>query len=495
MKNTQSLIFTALCVLISACGGGGGASGPVSGGTTADLPSGFIFDYDDDGRTNLVAVDPQNPTIRHTVQSAGTYHIVDDIFTADTFDETTQSVTGARVGALLYESGGKLYKVLNTKSGAPIPIQVSSASGLATCPESWTNNTPTNLSASYVVVQTSGGDGSCGTLGDNQYLLIRLDMTSSDAPIAAPRPLNDVSDETTGAALGWLVASGGQILYYDINFQNPVALSETYVTEPKKLSNDFFAIDNKVFRFIASVGALLLVHTAPGSVTFADASTFDGSFVYFARSDAKLYRALVDGNTTATLVYGGLELNNLKRIAVSTNRVVFSNSNDSLYSVLKSGASVSATSITSSVGVFVARGTRIYFDAFDGLVYSASVSEDGTSINRLNNSFFLGVTTPTAFSLTANTNQILDKLIRLENFNGASGSLAGATLSSVRLSDGAAIADLGNLPSGNYQIAAIPNIALGDANFLQKFLSGPNPPLIGSIFFNAAKPNSLVSIN
>lgn len=489
MRITNCMLLFSAGLFITACGGGGGGGGSNNpGAPIGDLPSGYIFDYDETGQKSLVAVDATNPSLRFTVQAPSTYRVIEDILSAATFDAATQTVTGARVAALVYESGGRLFKLADTKPGSPTPVQISSASGISACPESWSNSPPTNSDTSYIVVQTSGADGSCGTLGDNQYLLVRLNMSDTEAPLGASRPIDGISDEISGVPLGWLVASGGQIFYYDNNFQNPVTLSESYVSEPKDLVNDFLAIDNKVFRFTPSSGALQLIHTAPSGISLSDVSTSDGNYIYFVRSDNILFRAPLDGSLAATEVYSGLELSGLTRMSATTNRVVFANSSKALYSVPKSAAAATATFLMGNLGLFVTNGTRVFYDgAATGTVFSGLVNEDGSDRSEVANSFFVGLTVPSTISLKGNPSDVIDKIIRLENLNGASGTLAGATLKSINLSSGAEVANLGRLPGGSYQGLRTRNLSVGDAGFLQQFVSGSDAP-IGSISLTPLKP-------
>ncbi len=494
MKTISAILLVSASLLLTACGGGGGGSSNNPSTSVGDLPSGYIFDYDKNGAKSLVAVDPTDPSIRYMVRATGTYRIIDRILSGSSFDQTTQTVSGAHVAALVYESGGNIFKVADTKPGTPTPVQISSASGVDPCSEVWTNAPPTDQDIAYIVVQTDGLDDSCATTGDNEYLLIRSNMTHNDAPIVAARPLMDVSDETTGLPLGWLAASGGQLLHYDNNFLNPVTLSQTYATVAKELADDFLVIDNQIFHFTPSTDGLQPIHSPALGAWFSDARTVDSDYMYFVQDGSSLYRARRDGSSTATLVFSSFELAGASSLWVTTNRVVFSNSAGTLYSIPHSTVPSTATFIANDVVNFFTRGTRIYFDSFVPTVRSVRVNEDGTAPNELNNSYYVGFTTPSIVSRRFATAELIDKVIRLENLNQGSGSLAGSTLRSIRLSDGAVIASLGTLPVGNYQGLATQNLVFGDANFLQQFLSGPNSP-VGSIFFNAAKANSLVSIN
>lgn len=494
VRTTTAILFTGAGLMLSACGGGGGGSSNSPSTPFGDLPSGYIFDYDKNGAKSLVAVDPTDPSIRYTVQAANTYHFVDYVPTTTSFDQATRTATAARIAAIVYESGGKLFKVSDTKLGPPIPVQISSASGINACPESWTNAPPTSSENSYIVIQTSGVDGNCGTLSDNQYLLARLNMSSSEAPIGAVRPIVEVDDETTQLPLGWLAASGGEIRYYDNSFQNPVTLSATFTMEAKKLRDDFLAIDNKVYFFTPSTGSLNLVHTGPSGTLIADDSALDRDYIYFIQNDSKLYRARRDGSLTSTLVYSGIELSGANRISETTNRVIFSNSNNTLYSVPKSATVANALPLLSTVFSYFVKGTRIYFDVGGSNVHSGSINEDGTSLTTLSNSYIAGLALPSTFSSKSADSEIIDKLIRVEGINFSSGSLAGATLKSIRLSGGTVVANLGSVPAGLYQFIRMQNTGPGDANFLHLFASGSDVP-VNSLFINAAKANSAVSIN
>jgi hypothetical protein len=154
MRTRNVLLLISAALVLTACGGGsGGGSSNNPGTSKSDLPSGYIFDYDKNGTESLVAVDPTDPSIRYTIQAANSYRFIDTVFTTTSFDQATRTATGLRVAAIVYESGGKLFKVSETKPGPPSLVQISSANGINACSEAWTNSPPTESDNSYIVVQ------------------------------------------------------------------------------------------------------------------------------------------------------------------------------------------------------------------------------------------------------------------------------------------------------------------------------------------------------
>ncbi|MBI4693239.1 MAG: PKD domain-containing protein [Gammaproteobacteria bacterium] len=126
--------------------------------------------------------------------------------------------------ALVFAIGNSLYKVDLRQAGSQMPVQLSSENQAGQlCGFPGVAADYQNPDRSAVVYTLPGADGNCATSGDNDYRLVRMDMTAADAPLPVKRPITAVYDNSH-AHVGWLATDGAGIVLTDAAFQSPIAV-------------------------------------------------------------------------------------------------------------------------------------------------------------------------------------------------------------------------------------------------------------------------------
>ena len=138
-------------------------------------------------------------------------------------------------------SDGHIYRLNLSITGAPTAQQVSSESNATTDDTCSLSGATASLGTdvNYVAEQAyndfanpensayfyrlPGPDGTCNTSDDVVYM-VKLGMSTTDAPILARLPTAVVHDPNTGAITGYFVNEGTALSLYDSNFQNRVVL-------------------------------------------------------------------------------------------------------------------------------------------------------------------------------------------------------------------------------------------------------------------------------
>ncbi len=195
--------------------GGTGGGGDGTGGSVSYLFYGSSLYYIDPTVTPVspqeITADPVNDTYL--------------VLAVDSYDTATNNYSGLHKRYMLYISNGKIYKVnARVSSTAPTPVQISNATDVC---EFWdTFDEPLSPDDSYAVVERGGTDGDCSTALDNTYSLIKVSMSSSDAPIdiGTKEILGEYSGQEADLIEGFLVQEGDKVKACDENLANCIDL-------------------------------------------------------------------------------------------------------------------------------------------------------------------------------------------------------------------------------------------------------------------------------
>lgn len=246
-KRIASVSGLVACLALVGCGGGSagddnsGGDGNNNQPPPPPPPPPATIQYVAPADSSFVAaIDPANPATPFLAQ-AGSYAGA-RLYTFGTVVAGSPGLANQAGYSEIYKSGdGHLYRLDLSITGSAAPRQVSSETN-ATIDDlcSLSGATPSlGTDVNYLAVQffndfanpensvyfyrLPGPDGSCNTSDDVVYM-IKLKMSTTDAPILARMPAAVVHDPNTGAITGFVVNEGAALTQYDSNFQNRVVL-------------------------------------------------------------------------------------------------------------------------------------------------------------------------------------------------------------------------------------------------------------------------------
>lgn len=188
----------------------------------------------------VAAVNPANPGSPYLGQ-AGSYAGA-RLFTTGTIVAGSPPLANQHGYSEMFKgSDGHLYRMDLSITGTPAASQVSSESNATTDDLCSLNGANTSLGTdvNYVAEQMyndfanpensayfyrlPGPDGVCNTSDDVIYM-VKLNMSTTTAPVLARMPAAIVHNANTGAITGYVVNEGTALTMYDANFQNRVVL-------------------------------------------------------------------------------------------------------------------------------------------------------------------------------------------------------------------------------------------------------------------------------
>lgn len=530
---SHRLIVSAIAVLLVACGGDSGDNPPQPGGGTGGGFTGSTYLF---YSGSLMAVDPANPTSPITIEAGsdivtGSFGLGSSVRTvrSGTYDTTTQTLTNLHSHALIYaKTNGRLYRVSALKSGTLTPVQVSSegAADQMCKPDDpddvFVRSDFANPDNSQLIYALPGVDGFCGT-SDDEWKMVRLGMSTGEAPVTARPPVTVLGDTATGAIAGWLVNDAGALKKCDANFTNcgpSIALVATKVDLELDLGlNQFLLnIDDQLFVYNADTNILSTSIFAVPATTVIRASAADDTHIFFENARS-IYRAPIDGSAAASVI--GVETEDTTfQISVTSNKVVYMVGGVGVGMELKAldktgGVSTTlATAATGNFGMFFVNGNTIYYSFGDQQVSGPGrleivalaagwIDENGGSNSELADAAWVATYSDTVDLSKSSTLAVQSqKMIRVEGYGqvGSGMGFAGATLNSFDAATTAPIATLGTLPVTD-SLASITCLAIGDnalCNTLVNITPVPTLPALPfqqDIFFiNTAAANSLMRV-
>lgn len=308
MSPCRAFLF-CLPLLLTACGGGGTSPSSSNSGQdfylffTGDAFSGSLNAIDPDDPGNPIEIEPDNVS-----DSARLYQW--------TYNAATKITSNARPSYIVYAKGGRLYRVSAAKGDGLIPVQVSSRT-MATrnCGHEYHEDWATPLNSVYLYA-SSGADAKCGT-ADDPWKMVRIGMSSSEAPIALPIAYNwkstgVIRHPATGALLGFLGMEGGALYRYDADFANPAFLMNAINVDmlpldieytPQLLDKMFFEVEDSSGRShlyaydIVKQQLSNILHTSSGFGKLLEQWNWgvDNTHFYFADNNAT-YRVPLDAS-------------------------------------------------------------------------------------------------------------------------------------------------------------------------------------------------------
>jgi len=223
----------AIAATLAGCGDGG-SSGTIGQNSPPPVLDSYL------GTTGPFVAWADDLSNSYSIAQTGTYAGKKQALHGS-LDFTTGASLGQPAGVEIYKgSGGGIYEIDLTSTGAPVAQQVSNESGATlddTCTLSGTVvpganydyvgvyfsadlQTPTNSSYFY---RLPGPDGVCDT-PDDVIHLVKTGMGASDTPIVASGMPVATVHTATGGISGFVVKSGANLVLVDANFANPVVL-------------------------------------------------------------------------------------------------------------------------------------------------------------------------------------------------------------------------------------------------------------------------------
>lgn len=229
-----TLIFTAISLALTACGGGGG--GGDSTATPAPTPaqataasatwaaSGTyspVLKLQGSASATplsiaLSLVHPSRPDVEYVLDATATPMRLGLTLERGTFNSATKQITGLTPAAFIDSPGGRV-RSTSLQANGQRPLQELSAP-VALCDSSIVARNFVTPYSSQIAVDSPGADGLCETADDVQAL---VRFSSSGVPTAAVnvlgKMLGHLTSDTTGEPANWVMASPtGQIVVMPI---------------------------------------------------------------------------------------------------------------------------------------------------------------------------------------------------------------------------------------------------------------------------------------
>lgn len=539
-------------LLLSGCGSSSGGSSS-SGGGGGSTPTSIQYVAPQDN----VYVDAINPASTGTQYSPALGSFAGArTFITGTISASSPTVTNQAQYAELYKfSDGHIYGVGLLTASAPAAVQISSESQATIDDLCSLNgaNTLLGTDVNYVATQyyndyanpansvyfyrLPGPSGTCNTSGDIIHM-VKLGMSSADAPITALMPVAVIHNPTSGAITGFIVNEGSALTEYDENFQNRTVLytpattinvAYTLATSGVSAAGGLFVLDGSIV-YISYANntvstSLFSVPNWSSTARFPSSANSTTAFFSVNTSDetqkpvvptSEVYSMPLDGSAAPTSL--GTESGIVGQVTVAEYgttvawSVVPPNGNYTIRA--SSGANTSpVTAITASgnSGSFVVTANAIYYTtsgyAKTGttVVYSNTqtgiVGMDGTVIQvPLLNSRFVA-------NERDNNGDDWTYIIRARNLspvtvvsasNGntyTEDGLSGATLEAVSTSSNSVTTTLGTMPSGTTIMSGSGTLT-ATAGYIDglNVNSTPDPTTRDLIYVDTSAANSLIQL-
>jgi hypothetical protein len=289
---------------------------------------------------SLNFVDPSDPAHPITIDP-GTinHHLAAGIFCGIP-NYATHTISAYNLSTVVYVRDGKFWRVSTLKGAPKTPVQVSSESNAVNIEILKTISDYADHEQSIIVYAVPGPDGIINTL-DDEYKMIRLNMTATDPPMFLDignfsstagynLPLIWPLYGKDGSIGGFLSIYGRTLGRYDADFNHVIDIAP---------ANSYIAIgiyDNAIYlgNLIPVVidGLLRFVNVTDNSITkpiyaFSTTNWYgiqekDGSYYYFV-DGSKILKIPGDGmNLPVTLVDEGSG-NNIWRLSFTENKVTY----------------------------------------------------------------------------------------------------------------------------------------------------------------------------
>lgn len=528
MDRRRFLFLFILLITLSACGGGGGGAD----GQQSSLTDTYLF-Y----TKGLTAVDPANPASPTEIVPAANLvaNPLDDSDTEETmgtvvsgrYDPATQTLTDLHLHAIVYaHTDGSIYKVSALKSGSLTPVRVSSETMAGQlCTDrvgAVVTNDLADVDDSQYHYVLPGDDGTCNT-SDDVRKMVRLGMSTTDAPVFAKPAVSELIDRATGAIIGWLAhdSLAGELQHCDAGFANCTKIADVsnYVESYYLQTGNYqlLEIDNTMAVYDISGNTLSTVFSLPAFQSPHTAIN-DANTIYFPLGTS-IYQLPIDGSAMATPLV--TEATDITEIMLSADKLVYTLASSGpeieIKSIAKTGGT--STSLVTTGGaqnleLVLAKNNHVYYNKqtrtasidspYVSVVPAASgiIDDDGTNQSETANTAWIGLTVSTTWDYSDSRvlADITDKLLRVDGYDPATNDYAGASITAVDPATAMDIATLDTLPAAS-PIAGVECFGIGEHMLcstdkpLDPIPTLPASPVQHDLFYlNANTPNSLVPI-
>ena len=210
-RNARLCALAAATLGLTACGGGGGASGSPAGTPTAPPTSGtFAWVLKAQGPTNalkygLSLLHPGTPGTEWVIEVSSSVVSDAKLVASGTIDAAGLKAAALKPYALLYIVGGDVRRVPMEANGTAPISRVQRAQSTSACAFEIDANDYVVPENSRYIVSTAGADGLCGTTDDG-HAEVKLGTVGglTFTPIGGAAPLGVFRDVTTLAPRGWI---------------------------------------------------------------------------------------------------------------------------------------------------------------------------------------------------------------------------------------------------------------------------------------------------
>lgn len=377
--------------------------GSTSGTTTARYP--FYTQKNSAGTKDLYAFDPAAATSPLLIDTA-----VDGFLQVEeaSLNSATRSLSNYNIRTIVYQKGGKIWKVSAVKDGStPTPAQLSNETGLSQRSIGGASEVYSDLvnhSNSRILYRLPGPDGQLNT-SDDVIKMVSLGMGPGDSPITIPISGLPYGSNwprgfyaADGSVAGFVVLGADNVLKrYDVNFTAGSAVTlKTGVTTTSMTNNAYgnvilMRIDNALYAFNISTNVLSAPLYSFTSTQYS-CHAQEGNLYYFA-DGARIYKMPLDGSSAPSLIIDEGSGATVTSIRLSSSRIVYAAGNSSSVNQVKSVPKGGGAATTLSTGSynFIVGESYVYAGAPNYGTATASystvtvVKDDGTGLSEIPN--------------------------------------------------------------------------------------------------------------
>jgi hypothetical protein len=539
-------------VILSGCGGGSSGSG--GGGGNPPPPAQVQYTAPQDNAF-VAAINPASTNTEYS-PTLGNFAGARTIITGSIQAGSPTTQNQAQVAQFYKYNDGHIYALGLLTANTPGAPQISSESQATTDDLCSLNgaNVLLGTDVNYVAVQAyndfsnpansvyfyrvPGPSGTCNTAGDIIHM-VKLGMSSTDAPITALMPVAVIHNPTTGAITGFIVNEGTALTEYDQNFQNrivlytpatPITVAYTLATAGVTGTGGLFVLDGDIFfvDYVHNTTSQSLFTVPNWSATARFPSTSNSTTAFFSvnTSDetktpvvptSEVFSMPLNGSAAPTSLGTESGIVNQVTVAQYGTTVAWAVVPPGGSYTIRSSSSSNAQPVTaltatgSNSGSFVVTANAVYYTAttFSRTGTNITISNTQTGIVGMDGTVIQAPLVNSRFVAEErdnNGNDWLD-IIRARNltpvtalsaFNGdtyTEDGLAGATLEVVSTSSNTVTTTLGTLPA-NITIMQGTGTLTATSGYIDgiNVNSTPNPKTRDLIYIDTSASNSLIPL-
>ena len=384
LPSTPAVKLSAMSMaflLISACGGGGGApntpdtntsSWPKSGSYEVVLkPSGFTTASP--LQTSLSLVHASTPDTEYQIDTTAAATQLGVSLSQGQWNPTKGQFTDLQNAAYVDHRNGTV-RVTSLLANGARPVQ-STAPAADLCSTSQLARNFSKPFASQMIVDTAGADGLCNTSDDGQMLVKFSDtgVPSIAAVASQNRYLGYLRSPTTGQPTHWLVTwkAGGQIDLWSIDQPGTTIIEPGFSTSTSQFSSVANLSDLILYTQNGLLKAMRMVNGTP---SISNVSALSGTSGWkLAGNDASNAYAYFSSGASSSCT-GTWRITSVSRSAASANTLATGTGSLIAATTLNGAvyASVCSGSTGSLIKVDTTTGTQTVLKAPSSTIYMAS---------------------------------------------------------------------------------------------------------------------------